>query len=80
MKTERPYVICHMINSLDGKIDGDYFDMPEILEVRNASNKIREQFNCNAVIYGTVTMANTYAEGYIKNLHAHQSTAKEKIT
>ena len=48
MKTERPYVICHMISSLDGKIDGDYFDMPEILEVRNASNKIREQVNPHA--------------------------------
>ena len=78
MKTERPYVICHMISSLDGKIDGDYFDMPEILEVRNASNKIREQFNCNAVIYGAVTMADTYAEGYIKNLPASPKHCKRE--
>lgn len=28
---ERPYVICHMLSSLDGKIDGRYMSMPKNL-------------------------------------------------
>ena len=26
---ERPFVVCHMLTSLDGKIDGAFFGMPE---------------------------------------------------
>lgn len=69
-KNTRPYVVCHMVSALDGKIDGEYFKMPEIFNVRNASNEIREQLSCDAVLYGAVTMAETYAEGYVKNLPA----------
>lgn len=25
----RPYVVCHMLTSLDGKIDGSFFGSPE---------------------------------------------------
>lgn len=28
---ERPYVVCHMLASVDGKIDGDYMSSPECL-------------------------------------------------
>lgn len=57
---DRPYVICHMLSSLDGKIDGDYFQMPELQPVRKASHDIRARYNCNAVLCGAVTAAEIY--------------------
>ena len=26
---DRPFVVCHMLSSLDGKIDGEFFSVPE---------------------------------------------------
>lgn len=61
----RPLVVCHMVSALDGKIDGEYFESPKIRPILTASNQIREQLQCDAVIYGATTMARTYAAGYI---------------
>ena len=63
----RPFVVCHMVASLDGRIDGDFFAAPEMRPVLEASNQIREMLDCKAVLYGATTMAETYAEGYLKD-------------
>ena len=62
---ERPYVVCHMVSSLDGRIDGEYFRRKEMVPILEASNNIRERLDCDAVLYGAVTMAESYAEGYV---------------
>lgn len=67
-ETGRPFVVCHMVSALDGKISGEYFETEEIKPVLAASNHIREQFHCEAVLYGATTMAETYADGYIDEL------------
>lgn len=63
--TERPYVICHMIASMDGRIDGEYFKMPELKPVLAASHDIRAEYGCKAVLNGAVTAAEIYADGYL---------------
>lgn len=65
---ERPYVVCHMVSSLDGRIDGEFFRREEMVPILEASNNIRERLNCDAVLYGAVTMAESYAEGYVDQL------------
>lgn len=64
----RPYVICHMIASVDGKINGEYFKMSELVPVLAASHKIRADYGCKAVLNGAVTAAEIYADGYLTNL------------
>ena len=64
-KKKRPFVVCHMVSALDGRIDGDYFGMRELRPILDASNQIRGQLNCDALLYGATTMAETYAAGYI---------------
>lgn len=59
----RPYVICHMVTSLDGKIDGAWFDLPEAKPVFASGIFIRENMNYQAVLYGTTTMAQGFSEG-----------------
>lgn len=61
---KRPFVVCHMVSALDGRIDGAYFKTQEIKPVLEASNQTRGQLNCDALLYGATTMAETYAAGY----------------
>lgn len=48
----RPYVVCHMLSTIDGKIDGDFFRMPELIPVRDELSKIRREYCCDAVLNG----------------------------
>ena len=64
----RPYVICHMLTSLDGKIDGAFFSAPECVPAIQKFAKVRAVYNCNATLYGTTTMESGYADGRIGTL------------
>lgn len=60
---DRPYVICHMLTSLDGKIDGSFISAPETRPVAAEYGRLRSTFQCQATMYGTTTMEEVYAEG-----------------
>ncbi len=60
---EKPYVICHMLTSLDGKIDGSWFGHPACREALKAYGELRPTFDCQATIYGTTTAAGSYSDG-----------------
>lgn len=64
----RPYVICHMLASLDGKIDGEFFSAPECVPALQQFAKARILYNCNATLYGTTTMEGGYADGRVSAL------------
>ena len=53
----RPYVICHMLTSLDGKIDGSFMSDPACTPALTEYGNIRNFYNCEATLYGTTTMA-----------------------
>ena len=65
---ERPYVICHMLMALDGKIDGTFFSAPETLPALRKYGEVRKFYDCPATIYGTTTMAEGYADGIVSDL------------
>lgn len=73
---DRPYVICHMLSSLDGKIDGDYFKMPELQSVRKASHNIRARYDCNAVLCGAVTASEIYPCEFLPMRNSGEVTPK----
>lgn len=60
---DRPYVICHMLASLDGKIDGTFFSAPETAPGLRQFAKARTFYDCQATLYGTTTMQGGYADG-----------------
>ena len=37
----RPFVVCHMLCSLDGRIDGSWFRLPETAPALRATGQIR---------------------------------------
>lgn len=65
---DKTYVICHMLSSLDGKIDGDFFSAPECAPAIQQFGKVRAFYNCSATLYGTVTMEGSYADGTVGKL------------
>lgn len=73
----RPYVICHMVTSLDGKIDGSWFKEPQAQPVFAAGKFIRENMDYQAVLYGTTTMAQGFSEGLAGEL-PHSETVYPK--
>ena len=63
MDTNRPFVVCHMLTSLDGKIDGKYMFDPACGPALAAYGQMRKQYDCEATLYGTVTMLGSYSDG-----------------
>ena len=67
---ERPFVVCHMLASLDGKIDGAFFGAPEAAPALKAYGELRNFYGCQATLYGTTTMLGGYADGRVGALSA----------
>lgn len=57
--TNRPYVVCHMLMALDGRIDGACMSAA----CAKHYGQLRTAFDCQATIYGTKTMSGTYSDG-----------------
>lgn len=75
--SSRPYVVCHMLTSLDGKIDGDFMKAPENAPISAEYGRLRDFYACQATIYGTTTMEGSYAEGLAPEL-PHSGTCHPK--
>ena len=63
---ENPFVVCHMFTSLDGKISGRFMTDPAASPALAQYGALREEYDCEAVLYGTVTMAEGFADGWLK--------------
>ena len=61
----RPKVICHILSSLDGRIDGDFFTLPETMALGRKYGQIRKDYNPDAILNGAITCAEIFADGYI---------------
>ena len=61
---EKPFVVCHMFVSMDGKIDGSFMSHPNAVPARTEYGKLRGFYQCDAILYGTVTMAGGFADGW----------------
>jgi riboflavin biosynthesis pyrimidine reductase len=61
---DRPYIICHMLTSLDGKIIGDYLEEERAAYFIDQYEKIHERYDCKAWICGRVTMEEHFTFGH----------------
>ncbi|MGN0358724.1 MAG: dihydrofolate reductase family protein [Candidatus Fimousia sp.] len=53
---ERPYITCHMMVSLDGKIIGDYMVTEVAEKINSEYERIHDEFQADAWMCGRVTM------------------------
>lgn len=68
VRSKRPFVVCHMLASLDGKIDGAFFGAAKTAPALKAYGGLRGFYNCQATLYGTTTMLGGYADGRVSQL------------
>ncbi len=51
----RPYIVCHMLSALDGRITGEFMKTGKALQAAGEYARIRSEYNADALLYGTVT-------------------------
>ncbi len=56
----RPYVICLMTSTINGKCSGRFYQLPEADAARRANAAARDFYDCGAILYGTKTMTESY--------------------
>ncbi len=65
----RPYTICHLFCSLDGKISGPFMSSPASRMGLAAYGHLAGELDCQATVYGTTTMLD-FCPGYYDDPYA----------
>ena len=73
----RPYIICHMVTSIDGKVTGDFLYRPECEKATEIYYDINRDLKCNGFICGRVTMEGSFTGGWYPDLTSFVSICKE---
>ena len=60
---DRPYVVCHMSMSLDGKVTGDFLHLPECEAAVQGYYRIHREYGASAFACGRVTMEESFTSG-----------------
>ncbi|MBQ4615489.1 MAG: dihydrofolate reductase family protein [Mailhella sp.] len=65
---ERPYVVCHMGMSLDGKVTGAFLDLPQCAGAIEVYYQINRDYGADAFACGRVTMESSFTKGFRPDL------------
>lgn len=71
----RPYIICHMVTSIDGKVTGDFLSRPECEKATDVYYELNREYNKNGVngfICGRVTMESSFTGGWYPDLTKYE--------
>lgn len=68
---ERPYVICHMVISLDGKVTGDFLGSPECEKAVEHYYQINRNMKPDGFAFGRVTMEESFTKGWYPDLSGY---------
>ncbi len=65
----RPYIICHMVTSIDGKVTGEFLGLPACEKATEIYYDINRNFKSNGFICGRVTMEGSFTGGWYPDLN-----------
>lgn len=68
----RPYIICHMVTSIDGKVTGDFLYRPECEPATEIYYDIHRRLKSNGFICGRVTMEGSFTGGWYPDLSQYE--------
>lgn len=68
----RPYIICHMVTSIDGKVTGDFLGRPECADSTEIYYEINRSKKSNGFICGRVTMEGSFTGGWYPDLTKYE--------
>ncbi len=76
----RPYIICHMVTSIDGKVTGDFLSSTACAKACEIYYEINRNLKSNGFICGRVTMESSFTGGYYPDLSAYEPKGKNDFT
>jgi len=65
---ERPYIICHMTTSIDGKVTGAFLNTPEGVAASEVYYEINRGLQGDAYACGRITMEGSFTGGWYPDL------------
>ena len=71
----RPYIICHMVTSIDGKVTGDFLSRPECEAATDVYYELNRKYNqngANGFLCGRVTMEGSFTGGWYPDLIGYE--------
>ncbi len=74
---ERPYIICHMVMSVDGYVTGDFLYKKECEEATEIYYDINRNAESNGFICGRVTMEGSFTQKWYPNLDEFEAVGEQ---
>ncbi len=68
---KRPYIICHMTTSLDGKVTGDFLSTPACQAATDIYYEQNRDYHADAFACGRITMEGSFTGGWYPDLAAY---------
>ena len=68
----RPYIICHMVTSIDGKVTGDFLFEPACAEATEIYYRLNRELRADGFICGRVTMEESFTGGWYPDLSQYK--------
>ncbi len=65
---DRPYIICHMVQSLDGKVTGDFLSDPVCEPATELYYQLNRDLPSQGFACGRVTMEGSFTQGWYPDL------------
>ena len=62
---DRPYIICHMVTSLDGKVTGDYLGKSAYSGLVEDYYRIHREYGADGFLCGRVTMEGSFSQSLL---------------
>ena len=69
---ERPYIVCHMVASVDGKVTGDFLFRSESADATAIYYRLNREMKADGYICGRVTMAESFTGGFYPELDCYE--------
>ena len=74
----RPYIICHMVTSIDGKVTGDFLFQNECAEATDIYYRIHRERKADGFICGRVTMEGSFTGGWYPDLSQYKPVENKR--
>lgn len=68
----RPYIICHMLTSIDGKVTGQFLKNLNNETGTNVYYELNRNYHANAFACGRITMEESFTKGFYPDLSVYQ--------
>lgn len=72
----RPYIICHMVTSIDSKVTGEFLSSPACEKATEIYYDINRNTKSNGFICGRITMESSFTLGWYPDLNKYMPKEK----